>query len=157
SLIQQRYNQKISVTAQLSPIRDLNIDLNVQKTFDKQYSELYKDTSAFDNVGLTRLDPYALGSFNITYISYETLFRKFDPNEVSSTFKQFEANRVTLSQRLNAKNPYSPGTVNPNDPTYYSGYGRYAQDVVIPAFLAAYTNKDPMSISLLKNSNANLR
>jgi cell surface protein SprA len=157
SLIQQRYNQRINVTAQLSPIRDLNIDINFEKTYDKQYSELYKDTSEVDNVGLTRLNPYALGSFNITYISYQTLFKKFDPNTVSETFKQFEANRVILSQRLSAKNPYSSGASDPNDPKYKLGYSRYAQDVVIPAFLAAYTNKDPMSITLLKNSNANLR
>ncbi len=157
SLIQQRYNQRINVTAQLTPIRDLSIDINFEKTYDKQYSELYKDTSAVDNVGLTRLSPYALGSFNITYISYQTLFKKFDPNTVSETFKQFEANRIILSQRLSAKNPYSTGAIDPNDPNYKLGYGRYAQDVVIPAFLAAYTNKDPMSVTLLKNSNANLR
>ncbi|MEJ0105364.1 MAG: hypothetical protein WDO19_23640 [Bacteroidota bacterium] len=29
--------------------------------------------------------------------------------------------------------------------------------MLIPAFLAAYTNKDPGSISLIKNSNPNLR
>jgi cell surface protein SprA len=156
-LIRQHFSQRISITAQLSPIRDLNIDVNIQKTYDKQYSELYKDTSIYDNVGLTRLSPYALGSFNITYISYQTLFRKFDPNVVSETFKQFEANRVILSQRLSSENPYSPKTPDPNDPTYQEGYGRYSQDVVIPAFLAAYTNKDPLTIDLLKNSNANLR
>jgi cell surface protein SprA len=158
-LIRQHFSQRISVTAQLSPIRDLNIDVNIQKTYDKQYSELYKDTSIYDNVGLTRLSPYALGSFNITYISYQTLFRKFDPNEVSATFKQFEANRVILSQRLASENPYTKGspTPDPNDPTYQLGYGRYSQDVVIPAFLAAYTNKDPLTIDLLKNSNGNLK
>ncbi|HEY1869734.1 MAG TPA: cell surface protein SprA, partial [Chitinophagaceae bacterium] len=156
TLLQQRYSQKINVTAQFNPIRDLNIDLNIQKTFDKQYSELNKDTSAFDNVGITRLNPYAVGSFNVTYISYQTLFKKFDPNTVSQTFIQFENNRLILSQRLSAKNPYSPGGSYPNDPNYSAGYGRYAQDVVIPAFIAAYTNKDPMSVPLIKNSNANL-
>jgi len=156
-LIRQHFSQRISITAQLSPIRDLNIDVNVQKTYDKQYSELFKDTSIYDNAGLTRLSPYALGSFNITYISYQTLFRKFDPNEVSATFKQFEANRAILSQRLSDENPYSPKVADPNDPAYQQGYGRYSQDVVIPAFLAAYTNKDPLTIDLLKNSNAELR
>jgi cell surface protein SprA len=39
---------------------------------------------------------------------------------------------------------------------YYEGYGRYAQDVVIPAFLAAYTNKDPNSVKLIKNNNPKL-
>ncbi|HRF17953.1 MAG TPA: hypothetical protein PK977_07285, partial [Chitinophagaceae bacterium] len=54
-------------------------------------------------------------------------------------------------------NPYQGGVIDPNDPNFYKGYGRYAQDVVIPAFIAAYTNKDPNSVSLIKNSNPNLR
>ncbi|MDB5197603.1 MAG: hypothetical protein JWP88_1974, partial [Flaviaesturariibacter sp.] len=152
-LIQQRYNQRINLTAQISPIRDLTIDINLDKTFDKQYSELYKDTGS--NSGLRRYNPYALGSFSVSYISYQTLFGKFDPNEVSETFRKFEANRAILSQRLGKLNGYvQNGT--PNADGYVQGYGRYAQDVVIPAFLAAYTGKDPNSVKLLKNSNPNL-
>jgi cell surface protein SprA len=153
SLIQQRYNQRLTITAQVSPLRDLNIDLSLDKTYDKHYSELYKDTTG--SSGLARLNPYAYGSFSISYISYQTLFGKFDPNVVSQTFKQFEANRVLLSQRLKGLNPYSSGAVGPDG--YAEGYGRYAQDVLIPAFLAAYTKKDPTSISLVKNANPNLR
>jgi cell surface protein SprA len=152
-LIQQRFNQKISVTAQLSPIRDLTVDLNLDKTFDKQYSELYKDTTG--SSGLGRFNPYAMGSFSISYISYQTLFGKYDPNEVSETFKKFESYRARLSDRLGKGNPYSPGAVGPDG--YVIGYGRYAQDVVIPAFLAAYTDKDPMEVKLLKNSNPELK
>jgi cell surface protein SprA len=156
-MIRQRYNQRLNITAQISPFRDFNIDINVDKVFDKQYSELYKDTSKFDNVGLTRLNPYALGSFSISYISYQTLFTKFDPNVISETFKTFEDNRAILSRRLAELNGYQGGVVDPNDPGYFKGYGRYSQDVVIPAFLAAYTNKDPMSVKLAKNSNPNIR
>jgi cell surface protein SprA len=153
SLIQQRYNQMLDITAQVAPIRDLNIDISVKKTFNKNYSELDKDTTG--TAGLSRLNPYATGSFSISYISYQTLFTRFDPNQVSQTFKRFEDNRVILSNRLNSKNPYGPHPANA-DGTYY-GYGRYAQDVLIPAFLAAYTNKDPNSVSLIKNSNPNVR
>ena len=156
-MIRQRYNQRLNITAQLSPFRDFNIDINIDKTFDKQYSELYKDTSKFDNVGLTRLNPYALGSFSVSYISYQTLFTKFDPNVISETFKTFESNRAILSKRLSDLNNYQGGVIDPNDPGYYKGYGRYAQDVVIPSFLAAYTNKDPMSVKLAKNNNPNIR
>jgi len=156
AMIQQRYNQRLNITAQVSPFRDFNIDINMDKTFDKQYSELYKDTSAFDNVGLTRLNPYALGSFNVSYISYQTLFKKFDPNVVSQTFKQFENNRQILSGKLNDLNPYAfSGTAGADG--YYKGYGRYAQDIVIPAFIAAYTDKDPTKVRLTKNSNPNIR
>lgn len=152
AMIQQRYNQRLNITAQVSPFRDFNIDINVDKTFDKQYSELYKDTTGTS--GLTRLSPYTMGSFSVSYISYQTLFEKFDPNVVSETFKQFEANRVLLSQRLGPKNPYSSGAIDPEG--YYEGYGRYAQDVVIPAFIAAYTKKDPMKVPLIENNNPKL-
>ena len=154
AMIQQRYNQRLNLTAQLSPFRDFTIDVNLDKTFDKQYSELYKDTSGTS--GLTRLNPYALGSFSVSYISYQTLFSKFDPNVVSATFKQFEANRRILSGKLAGINPYAAGNTVGAD-GYVLGYGRYAQDVVIPAFIAAYTNKDPASVKLIKNNNPNIK
>lgn len=156
-LIQQRYNQRFNLTAHLSPFNDFNIDVNVDKTFDKQYSELYKDTSKFDNVGFTRLNPYAIGSFSVSYIAFQTLFSKFDPNVISETFKTFENNRAILSKKLSGVNPYQGGVIDPNDPGYFKGYGRYAQDVIIPAFIAAYTKKDPLSIKLTRNSNPNIR
>ncbi|MFZ9387074.1 MAG: cell surface protein SprA [Chitinophagaceae bacterium] len=156
-MIQQRYNQRLNLTAQVSPFRDFNIDLNLDKTFDKQYSELYKDTSKFDNVGLTRLNPYAMGSFSISFISFQTLFTKFDPNVISETFKTFENNRVILSRKLAGLNPYQGGVADPNDPTYFKGYGRYAQDVVIPAFIAAYTKRDPTSVKMVPNDNPSIR
>jgi cell surface protein SprA len=153
SLILQRYDQRLNLSALVSPVRNLTIDVNMDKTFSKNYSELFKDTSATLTEGFKRLNPYSLGSFSISYISYQTLFKKFDPNVVSETFKQFESNRIFLSEKLGKSNPYSTGIPGPDG--YYQGYGRYAQDVIIPAFLAAYTNKDPLSISLIKNSNPN--
>ncbi len=153
AMIQQRFNQRLSITAQVSPFRDFTIDFNLDKTFDKQYSELYKDTTG--SAGLARLNPYALGSFSISYISYQTLFTDFDPNIVSATFKQFEANRKTLSGKLAGLNPYQTGGVDADG--YAKGYGRYAQDVVIPSFIAAYTDKDPSTIKLFGNTNPNIR
>jgi cell surface protein SprA len=154
-LIQQRYKQTLRITAQLQPIRDLTIDLNWDKSFEKNYSELYKDTGSGK---LERFNPAAAGAFSISYISYQTLFTKFDPNEVSETFRKFEAYRQVLSQRLGAENPYQ--TVNGGGTTpdgYAIGYGRYAQDVVIPAFIAAYTGKDPNSVAVFKSSNPDIK
>ncbi len=158
AMIQQRYNQRLNITAQVSPFRDFNIDINLDKTFDKQYSELYKDIDGIPGPAeLARLNPYALGSFSVSYISYQTLFTKFNPNVISETFKAFQDNREILSKRLADLNNYQGGVVDPTDPKYFRGYGRYSQDVVIPAFLAAYTKKDPGSVSLIKNSNPNIR
>ena len=143
ALIQQRYTQSISFTAQVTPIRDLTIDVTLNKSFTKDYSELQKDTGI--NVGISRYNPYATGSFSISYIASQTLFSDFDPNEVSALFKQFEANRIILSNRLGIENQYADVNKKTQD-GYVVGYNRYAQDVLIPSFIAAYTNKDPQSI-----------
>ena len=41
---QASYNQILTIAAQIQPVRDLNITVNVSKSFGKNYSELYKDT-----------------------------------------------------------------------------------------------------------------
>ncbi len=157
ALIEQRYDEHLKITAQIVPVRDFNIDLNLDKTFNKNYSELFKDTSGLPSGVLTRLNPYAMGSFSISYISYQTLFDKYDPNIVAATFKQFETNRALLSQKLGKTNPYNGSNPLPGTDGYYKGYGRYAQDVLVPAFIAAYTNKNPLSVHLVKNSNPTIR
>ncbi len=146
NLFLQNYEQKLNITAQVEPARDFLIDLTLDRNLSKNYSTLFKDTSG--NGNFSSLNPYSGGGFSISYISFQTLFGKYDPNNTSEIFKQFEKNRQVLSKRLGEQNPYSkvPGTDG-----YYKGYGRYAQDVLVPAFISAYTKKDPTSISLLKS------
>ncbi|MBS1564130.1 MAG: cell surface protein SprA, partial [Bacteroidetes bacterium] len=151
SLNRQDYNQHINVTAQLVPLRDFTIDVNLDKTFGKTYQELFKDTTGTSN--LLHLSPYSAGSFNVSYIAFKTLFEKISPNEVSGAFLRFQNNRMILSQRLAATNPNSKGT---GADGYADGYGRYAQNVLIPAFIAAYTGKSPNSVPLVKENNPNI-
>lgn len=155
SLFQQSYDQRLNLTAQLEPIRDLNITLNVTKTFTKNYSELFKDTTGLGS-SFGHLSPYAGGGFSVSYISYKTLFGKFDPNRVSQTFVDFQNYRQVISQRLGKANPYSSGSPLGAD-GYALGYGRYATDVLIPAFIAAYTGKDPEKVSLINQNNPNIK
>ena len=157
NLNRQDFNQTFKINAQLIPARDLTIDLNVDKTFGKTYSELFKDTVG--NGSLVRLSPYSSGSFSVSYISFQTLFEKTRPDEVSATFLKFENYRSILSARLASANPYSKdaqGNVVQNADGYYKGYDKYAQDVLIPAFLAAYTGKDPNKVALMKQDNPNV-
>ncbi len=149
---QQAFNQVLNITAQLQPIRNLNIDLMLNKTFGKNYTELFKDTTS--SSGFVHLNPYTTGTFSVSFISFQTLFKKFNPNQLSETFLQFENYRSVISARLGSKNPYSGAS--PGSP-YYKGYTQYAQDVLIPAFIAAYTGKDPKTISLINESNSSIR
>jgi len=150
---QASYNQIITIAAQIQPVRDLNITLNVSKSFGKNYSELYKDTAGSTN--FARLNPYTAGSFSISYISLKTLFAPSGTNQISSTFQTFENYRAIISARLGAMNPYSGGQTTADG--YALGYGKYAQDVLIPAFIAAYSGQSPDKIALVTEDNPNIK
>jgi cell surface protein SprA len=155
-LFQQNYDQRITIGATLEPVRDLNITLNITKSFNKNYNETFRyiDTTGGLNRKFMHLNPYAGGGFDVSYIAFKTLFGKFDPNQVSETFKTFQANRIILSERLGKANPYSQAQTADG---FYYGYGKYAVDVLIPSFIAAYTGQDPRSVALIKQTNPNLK
>jgi len=157
SVFTQSFDQRLTLSAQLEPVRDLNITLNLSKTFNKNYSETYRflDTSGGTNHSFNHLNPYTGGGFDVSYIAFKTLFGKFDPNRVSETFKKFQDYRVIMSERLGKANPYSNNQVGADG--YYYGYGKYAIDVLIPSFIAAYTGQDPKSVSLIRQSNPNIK
>ncbi len=157
TLFQQSYNQRIALTAQIEPVRDLTISVNLNKTFSKTYSELFKDTTG-KGTNFGHLSPYSGGSFDISFISFNTMFGKFDPNQLSTTFLKFQENRKIISQRLGVANKYNQdaGLINPDAEGYYYGYGKYATEVLIPAFVAAYTGKDPNGVGLIDQSNSKI-
>ncbi|WP_447640712.1 MULTISPECIES: T9SS outer membrane translocon Sov/SprA [Chitinophagaceae] len=140
------YTQTLNVTAQLQPLPNLNIDVTLQKSFSQQYNELFKDT--LGNGTFEHLSPYAAGGFNMSYISLKTMFTKHNKNEASQLFQNFSNFRTIISKRMGARNPYSQGSTG----NYANGYGQYAQDVLIPAFIAAYSGKDPNTIPLVEES-----
>ncbi|HEU0065362.1 MAG TPA: cell surface protein SprA, partial [Flavisolibacter sp.] len=154
-LFRQTFDQRLSLSAQLEPFRDFTIDVNVDKTFNKNYSELFKFVDTGNGIAqFHHLNPYAGGGFSVSYIAFKTLFGTFDPNQVSETFIKFQDYRKILSARLGKLNPYSQ---TPTADGYYVGYGRYATDVLVPAFIAAYTGQDPEKVGLIKQNNPNLK
>jgi cell surface protein SprA len=148
-LFRQTFDQKLSARIMLEPVKSLIIDVNLNKTFSKEYSELYKDTSYNFSGTKTHANPFSAGGFNISYMALNTFFETHDPNVISLQFKAFQNYRTIISQRLGVGNVDASG--------YKLGYGRYAQDVLIPAFIAAYTGQDPKKVSLINQNNGNIR
>lgn len=148
-LFTQSYREELKLEATVEPFRDFTVDLNLSRSFSKNSSSLFKDTTGSGK--FANLNPYAGGGFEITFISYQTMFRKFSATTPGETFLQFEQYRQILSRRLGTVNPYTGGQVNTDN--FYKGYGRYAQDVLIPAFIAAYTNQDPEKVALVGQDN----
>lgn len=149
---QQTYSQNLNIQTTVEPIQDLRIDLTWNKVFTKAHTELYKDTTADQVRDYNHLSPYETGSFNVTYVGLKTLFQSD-----RSTFEQFLNNRTVISQRLGRSNPYSNEVPDPNNPNYSKGYTQYAQDVMVPAFLAAYTGKSANNVALIDSRNESIK
>jgi cell surface protein SprA len=158
-LFQQNFDQSLNATMVIEPIRDLVITVNLKKTFSKNYTETFRyiDTSGGSNKSFSHLTPYSTGGFDISFIAFKTLFGNFDPNVVSETFKTFQNNRSVLSRRLGTQNPYSRVNGGLQADGYYYGYGKYSVDVLIPAFIAAYTGQSAESVSLIKQNDNRTR
>ena len=143
----QEKTQQFSANAGLQPFRDLNIDVNLNYSKTDNYSELFRNTATFDNPNFEHLNPYESGAYDISFISFKTLFQERDEDGIPQVFRDFEENRVGISELLAQGNPESDGIFEDN-PNYREGYGPYSPDVIIPAFVAAYTGKSINDVKL---------
>lgn len=127
----------------LEPIKDLHIDLQAFKTSDHNYQTNFKYLPTTGEI--QSLSPVTSGDYSISFFSLATAFSGTKGiDNVSSVFQKFLADRPIISQRLGATNPNSTGVF----AGYADGYSPNAQDVLVPAFLAAYTGKDPSNVKL---------
>ncbi len=147
SQLQQTFSQTMNATATLQPFPDMRIDLTLSRSFSKSHTELYADTPGSSS--FMHLSPYETGSFNISYVALNTMFKSTGAN--SQTFNQLVANTVIVSQRLGRSNPYTAGLPDPSNPAYAKGYTEFSQDVLIPSFIAAYTGKSASTVPLINN------
>lgn len=147
----QTQNQKIDLKATVEPFNDFKIDLTATMSYSLNHSEWFKKID--DQSDFQRINQTDLGSYSVSYIPVRTLFKKVDPEVVSETFTQFEDYRITIAERL-ADEGFSGDErfLSPfdtiNGDNYRFGYGPYSQEVLIPAFMAAYTGKDPKTAKL---------
>ncbi|MDT7829521.1 cell surface protein SprA [Pricia sp. S334] len=135
-------NKQLNITATAVPIRDLTIDLTADRQFSSSYQESF-DISE-DNRYLVQLgNDY--GNFSISTMMIGTFFSKSD-EFTSDNFQQFKQNRITIANRLVTDRGQSPGDL--DEDGFPQLYGKTQQDVLLPAFFAAYTGQDAARVNL---------
>jgi cell surface protein SprA len=147
-------NKNLTFSANLSPIKDLKIDLTGGRTYSENLTENF-NTIDLDGDGLS--DTYnpliqnTLGNFNISTMLIKTSFSNSDENS-SETFDTFRENRLIIARRLalNAGIDFSnPDNFENGDLDGYPlGYGKTNQAVLLPAFLSAYSGQNAESSNL---------
>lgn len=136
------HNEKLTIKATLKPITGLRIDLNA----DKNFVENTNSTLGWDYL----TDDFALqsqkftGSMSMSMITWRTAFVRDKGGAdalTNSTFDNLRDLRTEVSTILGNENPNSSGLA--NETGYTGGYGSSQQDVIIGAFLTAYTGRNP--------------
>ena len=142
----------LDVRASVEPIAGFKIDLTAkrQTASNTVVHYMYEGMPSTFN-----------GNFNITQIALATAFDKIgtaDQNYFSKTFDTFLANRQIVANRLNGKYTgtrypttgffgESPDYANKEYNPANGAFDLNSPDVLIPAFLSAYTGRDPNAVS----------
>ncbi len=138
-----RLTKDLTGRATYEPFPEFRIEFNADKKESFGHQEYFKANAngEFQPSGIQER-----GSFSISFLTLKTAFKKDDDQNISSTFEEFKDNRRIVAARLGAANPASGGI---NDTTGYPiGYGPASQEVLIPAFIAAYTGRSARDVSL---------
>ncbi|MBF6653397.1 cell surface protein SprA [Flavobacterium columnare] len=130
--------KQLQANAKLEPFTDLTIDLVADRTISNNYSEQFTVTDGNYN----SLSPYQTGNFSISTLMIGTAFATSDENG-SSAFEAFRKGRKEIAQRLAQERAsydplYDPTQVDSDG--FPKGYSKNSQQVLLPAFLAAYTS-----------------
>jgi cell surface protein SprA len=147
--VMKNYTQNLDMGVTIEPFTDFRLEVTANKQYTRNSTELFKDQifSVDPNLDSIRFEHRAardLGSYTISFLSMNTMFNK----DIAGLFSRFESYRPLVSERLARENGYPADSVHTIDDGYKKGYGRIHQEVLIPAFLAAYTKKDPGKIGL---------
>ncbi|MDQ3072804.1 MAG: cell surface protein SprA, partial [Bacteroidota bacterium] len=139
-------SETFNMQATLEPIKNFRVTLDFNKRTTTRFQELWKYdpfTGRFEH-----MTPVEGGSYSISFIALRSSFKKDDTatNE-SPIFTQFENNRFAVASRIANQDPRVLGQ---RDPVtgYPVGYSSKQQDVLIPAFVAAYEGKNNATIPL---------
>ena len=138
--ITQTYNQTATANLTIEPFKDFRIELEASRNLTRNNSELFlenEDTGMFEH-----LTPRENGSFTTSYFAVQTLLGANNQDDYRALFNKFEQNRTIISNRLGSGTHLADGS------EYADGLGEKSIDVLIPAFLAAYTNDDPNKVKI---------
>lgn len=136
-------SKDLSIRAIFEPFKGLRLELSSSRTHSVNMSEYYVyGSGGFDGVYNT----VETGSFSMTYSAIGTAFKKVEKNGALeyAVFDEFLANRQSISSRMGAKHVGESLGINSDGAV--EGYGLTSQNVLIPAFVAAYSGGNRNSV-----------
>jgi len=120
----QSNNRDLNIKASIEPTRDFRVQVDAKRSNTSTFQELFK----FDSTEFASLSPTRGGSYNITFMTIKTAFNDKNEDNSSEAFKQFAQNIEEVRQALSRSNNFGE-------------YDTLSSDVLVPAFIAAYSGR----------------
>ena len=133
----QTYTNDLSIRANIEPTADFKIQLDAQRTNNASFQEIFRYDTLDGVSGYKSLTPARKGSYNLSFNTIKTSFDKKGNNNSSEAFDDFTSYIGVVQGRQNAMENANNGV-----------YDQLSQDVLIPAFIAAYTGQSGTEVSL---------
>jgi cell surface protein SprA len=137
----RRLNRQLNVTATAQPTPELTIDLSA----DRQYVETLQENFNVNDGVYVPQAPNTFGNFSISTVMLGTAFKQGNADR-SENFANFKSNRIIIANRLlSDRGGTDRGLDNDGFPVQY---GKTHQEVLLPAFFAAYSGQDAERVNL---------
>ena len=145
----------IGVRVALEPINTFRIDVSFDRSIVYNTEEFFAYATDID--GWQTSSRVKHGNFRISYNMLKTSFKKVGDDYSLETYNKFLENREIIAQRQADRRmglkEYDPTPQVDDDGNllygnYPNGYSKTHQDVLLPAFLAAYAGTSPQKIRL---------
>ena len=158
TLYKANTSTNLTLRSTIEPVKQFRIELTANKTTSNNETEYFR-WDDFQNK-FNHFSPMETGGYSVSFISWSTTFKSDNDDYESSTFSKFRGYRTDIARQLAANNPNFNGgidqltgypieqTITSLDTTITGGYGATSQEVMIPAFLAAYGGQNPSNSKL---------
>ena len=149
------HSEAFNFRANVEPFPDLKIDINANRTYSERTTEFINYNSSTD-----QFDPAnksVRGNFTMSINTMKTSFSKMGNDAKAPASKAFQnlkdyrkiiAERLASQRVVNTAAGYDPNGIPDPNTNFPVGYGPTSSQVLIPAFIAAYTGQSPDKVAL---------
>ncbi len=131
----QTKTQSLTYRSSVEPFRDFRIQVEGKWSRTDNYQEYYRPATA--GGAYQHQSPVHSGNYSMSFLSFLTAFDSNAPDETSVIFNRFKSYRSIIQKRLETERQLNAG----------EKYNENSQDVLIPAFFAAYSGVSPNKVS----------
>ncbi|GAB3642409.1 T9SS outer membrane translocon Sov/SprA [Spirosoma arcticum] len=134
---QQNLTKKFNARTTLEPFKDFRMQVEWRLDRTDAYQEYFRPGA--QGGPFETQSPVRNGQFSMSFWSFRTAFVGLRGDNSSPLFDRFESYRQFFINKLTQSNPEKGG-----------GYNKTSQDVLIPAFFAAYSGQDSAKLDKTK-------